>query len=85
MRVVMSGIKRLTILGTDELMAEAKQLADEVLNDGRALAKFRLMVEWQGGQADMVDNPVTIAGRVMLSMHWAWKVNYKRPIRNIWL
>ena len=38
-------------------MTEAKQLAKDVLEDGRALSKFRIMVERQGGQAELVDNP----------------------------
>ncbi len=47
----------LNLAGKAGTLAEARQLADEVLNNGRALAKFRLMVERQGGQVDMVDNP----------------------------
>ena len=38
-------------------LVEAKQLADGALKDGQALAKFRMMVERQGGQTELVDYP----------------------------
>lgn len=38
-------------------LEEAKQLATRARDDGRALEKFRLLVEYQGGSASLVDDP----------------------------
>ena len=41
-------------------LEEAKQLATTARDDGRALHKFRLLVEHQGGSASLVDDPAKI-------------------------
>lgn len=38
-------------------LEEARQLAARARDDGRALEKFRLLVEYQGGSAGLVDDP----------------------------
>ena len=47
----------LVLAGKAETLDEAKQQASKVMNNGQALAKFRAMVEKQGGQTELVDNP----------------------------
>jgi pyrimidine-nucleoside phosphorylase len=47
----------LLLAGKAETIAEAKQLAADALDDGRALAKFREMVAAQGGNVAQIDNP----------------------------
>jgi len=47
----------LVLAGKADTLDEAKQQAIKVINNGRGLAKFRAMVERQGGQGDLVDNP----------------------------
>ena len=43
--------------GKAETISEAEQLAAAVLDDGRALKKFREMVAAQGGDVSQIDNP----------------------------
>jgi pyrimidine-nucleoside phosphorylase len=47
----------LLLAGKAETITEAKQLAADALDDGRALAKFREMVAAQGGNVAQIDNP----------------------------
>lgn len=47
----------LVLAGKATNLEEAKKLATEARDDGRALAKFRLMIERQGGSAELVDAP----------------------------
>ena len=47
----------LVLAGKADTLDEAKQQASKVMNNGQALAKFRAMVEKQGGQTELVDNP----------------------------
>jgi pyrimidine-nucleoside phosphorylase len=66
----------LKLAGKATTLAEAKLLADEALNDGRALAKFRLLVERQGGQADMVDNPDKLPSASMVEPIFAERYGF---------
>jgi pyrimidine-nucleoside phosphorylase len=43
--------------GRSATLADAKALAEELIDSGKALAKFREMVELQGGDPETVDNP----------------------------
>jgi pyrimidine-nucleoside phosphorylase len=47
----------LLMAGKAETISEAEQLAAAVLDDGRALKKFREMVAAQGGDVSQIDNP----------------------------
>jgi pyrimidine-nucleoside phosphorylase len=47
----------LWLAGKAKSLAEAKQLATAARDDGRALAKFRAMVQAQGGDVSQVDEP----------------------------
>lgn len=47
----------LLLAGRAETIEEAKQLATAARDDGRALQKFREMVEAQGGNVDQIDDP----------------------------
>ncbi len=50
----------LLLAGKGNSLEETKQLATSARDDGRALDKFRLMVERQGGQATLVDSPESL-------------------------
>ncbi len=43
--------------GRSANLAEAKELAQDLINSGKALAQFREMVELQGGDPETIDNP----------------------------
>ena len=43
--------------GRAETITKAKQLADELIQSGEALAKFRKMVALQGGDVSVIDDP----------------------------
>ena len=43
--------------GRSANLADAKELAQELIQSGKALAKFRQMVELQGGDPETIDNP----------------------------
>jgi len=43
--------------GAKNTVAEGKQLADEMIGSGRALDRFRQMVELQGGDLSVIDDP----------------------------
>jgi pyrimidine-nucleoside phosphorylase len=43
--------------GRTKSLDQAKELSDQLIQSGAALAKFREMVELQGGSAAVVDNP----------------------------
>lgn len=47
----------LVLAGSEEALEEALERARGKLSDGSALAKFREMVEAQGGDASVIDNP----------------------------
>jgi pyrimidine-nucleoside phosphorylase len=47
----------LMLAGKAKSLTEVKELLDEVRDNGRALAKFRDMVAYQGGDLRFVDNP----------------------------
>lgn len=47
----------LLLAGKAQTLGEARTLLTEVRDDGRALAKFKAMVTYQGGDARLVDNP----------------------------
>jgi pyrimidine-nucleoside phosphorylase len=47
----------LVLAGKATNLEDAKRLATDARDDGRALAKFKLMIERQGGSAELVDAP----------------------------
>lgn len=47
----------LVLAGKATNLEDAKRLATDARDDGRALAKFKLMIERQGGSAELVDTP----------------------------
>jgi pyrimidine-nucleoside phosphorylase len=66
----------LTLAGKARTLIEAKQVAAAALNNGRALNKFRLMVERQGGQVDMVDNPDKLLAASLVEPIFAERSGY---------
>ncbi len=66
----------LTLAGKARSLDEAKQVAAVAMSDGRALTKFRLMVERQGGQAGMVDNPDRLPAASLVEPIFAERSGY---------
>ena len=51
----------LTLGGKASNVTEARQMAENVISDGRAFQRFRLLVETQGGDVNVVDHPNLLA------------------------
>lgn len=51
------GSQMVVLAGKAETLDEARQLLKEALNSGKALEKFREMIEDQGGDSSVVDQP----------------------------
>jgi len=51
----------LTLGGKARNVVEGRQMAESAIADGRAFKKFRLLVETQGGDVRVVDNPSLLA------------------------
>ncbi len=55
---------------------ETRSLLEEKLDNGEALAKFRLLIEIQGGDVQMVDNPALLPQASMIENFLAEKAGY---------
>jgi pyrimidine-nucleoside phosphorylase len=60
----------LTLGGKASNVIEARQMAEDVISDGRAFERFRLLVETQGGEVNVVDHPNLLAkARIIEVVH----------------
>jgi pyrimidine-nucleoside phosphorylase len=48
--------------GASKTVAQGKQLSEEIIASGRAFARFRQMVELQGGDVSVIDDPTRLPG-----------------------
>jgi pyrimidine-nucleoside phosphorylase len=48
--------------GASKTVAQGKQLAEQILASGRAFERFRQMVELQGGDISVIDDPTRLPG-----------------------
>jgi pyrimidine-nucleoside phosphorylase len=48
--------------GASKTVAQGKQLAEEIIASGKALERFRHMVELQGGDISTIDDPTRLSG-----------------------
>jgi pyrimidine-nucleoside phosphorylase len=60
---------------------EAKLLAKQQLTNGQALAKFRMMVERQGGDPELVDNPDRLPKAAIVESIFAERSGYIASIK----
>lgn len=55
--LIETGAQMLVISGREKDINRARTLLGGFIDNGQAVAKFREMVKWQGGNPDVVDNP----------------------------
>jgi pyrimidine-nucleoside phosphorylase len=66
----------LTLGGRADSVDEARQMAERAIAEGKAFEKFRLLVETQGGDVRVVDNPRLMAKSKILEIVRAERSGY---------
>ena len=66
----------LTLGGKAIDVTEARQMAENAISDGKAFQKFRLLVQTQGGDVRVIDNPRLLAKSSILEIVRAERTGY---------